>query len=261
MKPGAALITGGGRRLGRAIALDLASQGWDLAIHHMASADAAAEVAELARAKGVRAETLQADLLDDAAVASLLPRTAVVMGRAPTLLINNASVFEPDSIQNATLESWDRHLGSNLKAPFFLTQAFAAMAPEVGRDAAGEPVAQAAIVNMIDMRVRKLSPDFATYTLAKMGLWALTRTAAQALAPAVRVNGIGPGPTLQGARQRPEHFAAQRAATVLERGSSPEEICAALRFILAADGLTGQLLCMDGGQHLMWQTPDHDIVE
>ncbi|RMH51971.1 MAG: SDR family oxidoreductase, partial [Alphaproteobacteria bacterium] len=249
------------RRLGRAMALDLARQGWDVAIHCNASEAEAVRVAAEARAHGVRAAVLQADLLDDGAVAGLVPAAAEALGRPLTLLVNNASIFEPDSLATATAESWHRHMGSNLKAPFFLTQAFAAQAPGAGRDAAGEPVARAAVVNMIDMRVLKPTPDFATYTLAKMGLWALTRMAAQALAPHVRVNGIGPGPTMQGARQRPEHFAAQRAATLLGRGTGPEEICLALRFILQADGLTGQLLCIDGGQHLLWQTPDTALVE
>jgi NAD(P)-dependent dehydrogenase (short-subunit alcohol dehydrogenase family) len=261
METGAALITGAGRRLGRAMALDLAARGWDVAVHCNGSEVEAVQVATEARAHGVTAAVLQADLLDDEAVAGLVPAAAGALGRPLTLLVNNASIFEPDTLRDATLASWDRHLGSNLKAPFFLTQAFAAQAPEAGRDGAGEPVARAAVVNMIDMRVRKLSPDFATYTIAKMGLWALTRTAAQALAPHVRVNAIGPGPALQGIRQRPEHFAAQRAATLLERGTGPAEICLSLRFILEADGLTGQLLCMDGGQHLLWQTPDQSIVE
>ena len=112
------------------------------------------------------------------------------------------------------------------------------------------------VINMIDQRVRKPTPEFMTYSIAKAGLWAFTKTAAQALAPQIRVNGIGPGPTLQGARQTEEHFATQRKATILERGSGPEEICRALDFILESPGFTGQLLCMDGGQHLAWQTPD-----
>ncbi len=123
-------------------------------------------------------------------------------------------------------------------------------------DENGEPVASACVVNMVDMRVRKLTPEFATYTLAKAGLWAFTQTAAQFLAPHVRVNAIGPGPTMQGTRQSSEHFAKQRAATILERGSSPDEICKALDFILEIDGMTGQLICLDGGQHLAWKTPD-----
>lgn len=137
-----------------------------------------------------------------------------------------------------------------------MTQAFASQAPQAQADANGEPVAGALIVNMCDMRVRKLTPQFTTYTIAKSALWTLTRTAAQGLAPHVRVNAIGPGPTMQGTRQSDSHWADQRAATILQRGSNPEEIVAALRFMLAMDGLTGQLLCLDGGQHLAWKTPD-----
>ena len=128
-------------------------------------------------------------------------------------------------------------------------------------DAAGEPVATGLIVNMIDQRVRKLTPEFMTYTLAKMGLWAMTQTTAQALAPAIRVNAIGPGPTLQGARQSAAHFADQRANTVLQRGANPSDITAALGYFLDAPGVTGQLMCVDGGQHLGWQTPDVRGVE
>ena len=137
-----------------------------------------------------------------------------------------------------------------------LTQCFAAQAPKAQTDAMGEPLAQALIVNMIDQRVQKLTPEFMTYTIAKMGLWAMTRTTAQALAPDVRVNAIGPGPTLQGARQSAEHFTRQRAATVLQRGANPAEVCAALGYFLDAPGVTGQMLAVDGGQHLAWQTPD-----
>ncbi len=252
----AALVTGGGRRLGRAIALDLAARGTDVAIHYHASRDAAEATAAEARAFGVRAAALGADLLDRAATAGLVPAAAAALGRPLDVLVNNASIFEPDTIATATWASWDRHIGSNLRAPFELIQAFAAQAPRAGRDAEGEPAAAACAINMIDQRVRKLTPAFATYTIAKMGLWALTRTAAQALAPDVRVNAIGPGPTLRGARQSIGHFAAQRAATVLGRGANPEEICAAVRFLLDAPGVTGQLICVDGGQHLAWRTAD-----
>jgi len=253
---GGALVTGAARRLGRAMALELARRGHDVAIHYSTSADEAEQTAEHARALGVRAETLQADLLDDAAVAALVPRAVQALGVPLSVLVNNASIFEHDTIETATPESWDRHIGSNLKAPLFLMQAFGAQCPKGATDAAGEPVASGAVVNMIDQRVRKMTPHFATYTLAKAGLWALTRTAAQGLAPDIRVNGIGPGPTLQGARQSDEHFQGQRRATILERGSDPDEICRALGFILDSPGLTGQLLCLDGGQHLAWQTRD-----
>ncbi len=253
---GAALITGAAQRIGRAMALDLAARGTDVAIHYNSSRAAAEAVAAEAEALGVRAVVLAADLLDRAATARLVPDAAAALGRPLTVLINNASIFEHDTIETATAESWDRHINSNLRAPFELIQAFAAQAPRAVTDAAGEPRAAACVVNMIDQRVLKLTPEFSTYTIAKMGLWALTRTAAQGLAPHVRVNAIGPGPTLRGGRQSRDHFAAQRAATVLGRGASPEEICAALRFVLDAPGFTGQLLCIDGGQHLAWRTPD-----
>jgi NAD(P)-dependent dehydrogenase (short-subunit alcohol dehydrogenase family) len=238
------------------MALYLAGRGYDVAIHYAGSAaEAEGAVAEI-RAMGRQAVAVQADLLDEDQTAALVPRAAQALGGPLTVLVNNASIFEHDTIRSATRQSWDRHIGSNLRAPFVLTQAFAAQAPEAGRDAAGEPVATGLVVNMIDQRVLKLTPEFMTYTIAKMGLWAFTRTAAQALAPAIRVNAIGPGPTLQGARQSAEHFARQRAATVLGRGAGPDDICAALGYFLDAPAVTGQLLCIDGGQHLAWQTPD-----
>ena len=252
----AALVTGGAQRIGAALVRRLAARGADVAIHCHGSRDAAEALAEEVRAAGVRAAVLVADLLDRDATARLVPAAAAALGRPLTVLVNNASIFEHDTIATATRESWDRHLGSNLRAPFELIQAFAAQAPKAARDAAGEPVARAAVVNMIDQRVRKLTPEFTTYTIAKVGLWALTRIAAQGLAPDVRVNAIGPGPTVRGTRQSEAHFAAQRAATVLGRGSDPEEIAAALGFILDMPGLTGQLICVDGGQHLAWRTPD-----
>ena len=189
-------------------------------------------------------------------MAALLPRAAEALGGPITCLINNASIFEYDNITNATRDSWDRHINSNLRAPFVLAQAMAAQGLEPYLDANAEPVATGLIVNMLDQRVRKLTPEFMTYTIAKMGLWAFTQTAAQALTPAIRVNAIGPGPTLQGSRQSEAHFDAQRAATVLGRGANAEDITAALGYFLDAPAVTGQLLCVDGGQHLAWQTPD-----
>jgi NAD(P)-dependent dehydrogenase (short-subunit alcohol dehydrogenase family) len=178
------------------------------------------------------------------------------LGGPITCLINNASIFEYDNITNATRTSWDRHMESNLRAPFVLTQALAAHAPEPLYDHENEPLARALVINMIDQRVRKLTPEFMTYTIAKMGLWAFTQTAAQSLAPNVRVNAIGPGPTLQGARQSAEHFAAQRRNTILQRGAGTNDINNALGYFLNATAVTGQLLCVDGGQHLGWKTPD-----
>lgn len=251
-----ALVTAGARRLGRAMALELARRGLDVAIHYATSRDEAEGVAAEARALGVRAVALPADLLDLDQTETLVPAAAAALGGPLDVLVNNASIFEYDTIRTATRDSWDRHIGSNLRAPFILTQAFAAQAPDVLTDAAGEPLASALVVNMVDQRVRKPTPEFMTYSLAKMGLWALTQSAAQALAPQIRVNAIGPGPTMQGARQSPAHFAAQRAATILNRGANPADICAALGYFLDAPAVTGQLLCIDGGQHLGWRTPD-----
>jgi len=252
---GTALVTGGARRLGRAMVDYLAGRGFAVAIHHHASGDEAEALAAALRAAGRQAVALHADLLDEAETASLVPRAAAALGAPLTLLVNNASIFEYDTLRTATRESWDRHIGSNLRAPFVLTQAFAAQAPKADRSLP-EPLARAQIVNMLDQRVLKLTPEFATYTLAKMGLWALTRTAAQGLAPDIRVNAIGPGPTLQGSRQSADHFARQRAATLLGRGAGPADVCAALGYLLDAPAVTGQLICVDGGQHLAWQTPD-----
>jgi NAD(P)-dependent dehydrogenase (short-subunit alcohol dehydrogenase family) len=234
----------------------LGARGFAVAVHYHSSAAKAAALVEELDGQGARAAALQANLLDEAQVSALVERAAEALGQPLSLLVNNASIFEYDTLQTATRESWDRHIGSNLRAPFVLSQAFAAQAPAASPDANGEPQARALIVNMIDQRVRKLTPAFASYTIAKMGLWALTRTAAQGFAPDVRVNAIGPGPTLIGAHQSDSHFARQRAATVLERGSNPEDITAALGYFLDAPAVTGQLLCVDGGQHLAWKTPD-----
>ena len=251
-----ALVTGAAKRLGRAMALYLAERGYDVAVHYAGSATEAEAVAEDIRSKGRKAVTVQADLTVEADMQSLVPRATEALGAPLEVLINNASIFEYDTLESATRTSWDRHLESNLRAPFVLTQAFAAQAPDAENDAAGEPRARGLVINMIDQRVRKLTPEFMTYTLAKTALWTLTQTSAQGLAPHVRVNAIGPGPTLQGARQTADHFARQRAATIMGRGAGPDDIIGALGYFLDAKAVTGQLLCVDGGQHLGWQTPD-----
>ncbi len=251
-----ALITGAGTRLGRAMAMYLGVRGWDVGVHYSSSVVGANQVVGELRLMGRQSHAFQADLLDEDATQGLIPRAMDALGGPVTLLVNNASIFEHDTVHTATRNSWDRHMESNLRAPFVLTQAMALHVPDPVMDAAGEPVAQGLIVNMVDQRVNKLTPEFMTYTLAKMGLWALTRTAAQGLAPRVRVNAIGPGPTLQGARQSAAHFAAQRQATILKRGANPADICAALGYFIDAPAVTGQILCVDGGQHLVWQTED-----
>jgi len=251
-----ALVTGGAKRIGREIALYLAKRGADVAVHYSTSQSDAAETVAAIEALGRKAVALQADLLDEPAVTGLVGRAASALGGPLTVLVNNASIFEYDTVQSATKQSWDRAMGSNLRAPFLLTQAFAAQAPQAVLDEQGEPLAQALIVNMIDQRVWKPTPEFMSYSLAKMALWAFTRTAAQGLAPHVRVNGIGPGPTVQGTRQTDSHFARQRAATILGRGASPADVTAALGFFLDSPSVTGQMIAVDGGQHLAWATPD-----
>ncbi|MEX0337749.1 MAG: SDR family oxidoreductase [Arenibacterium sp.] len=250
------LVTGAGKRLGRAMALYLAKRDFDVAVHYSGSRDSAEDVVAEIRAMDQNAVALKADFLNEEETQSLFPAAVDALGGPITCLVNNASIFEYDNVTSATRTSWDRHLESNLRAPFVLTQAMAAQNLPPDSDENGEPVAKGLIVNMIDQRVHKLTPEFMTYTIAKMGLWAMTRTTAQALAPAVRVNAIGPGPTLRGGRQSKEHFAKQRASTILERGADPAAICAALGYFLDAESVTGQLLCIDGGQHLAWQTPD-----
>ncbi|MEP2641818.1 SDR family oxidoreductase [Roseobacter sp.] len=251
-----ALVTGAGHRIGRAIALYLSGRGFDLAVHYASSHQGAQETVSSIEAAGGRAVALQADLLEDAATEALFDAAAAAFDGPVTCLVNNASIFEYDTIESATRATWDRHMQSNLRAPFVLSQKMVGQGLVPLSDSANEPQAAGLIVNMIDQRVRKLTPEFMTYTLAKMGLWALTQTSAQALAPAIRVNAIGPGPTLQGARQSAEHFATQRANTTLERGANTGDITAAVGYFLDAPAVTGQLLCVDGGQHLAWQTPD-----
>ena len=251
-----ALVTGAGARLGQAMALYLGQRGYDVAVHFAGSQSGADDTVSQLNALGRNAVALQADLLDEAATQALVGRAVDALGGPLTCLVNNASIFEYDTIHSGTRESWDRHMDSNLRAPFVLIQNFAAQAPSPEIDDMGEPMAQALVVNMLDQRIHKLTPEFMSYTIAKMGLWAMTRTTAQALAPRVRVNGIGPGPTLQGHRQSKDHFDRQRAATVLKRGANPADITAALGYFLDAPAVTGQMLAVDGGQHLAWQTPD-----
>lgn len=250
-----ALVTGGARRLGREMALCLAARGHDVAIHYAGSQHEAEATAADARAFGVRAVTLRADLLVEEETDSLITRAAEALGGPLTVLVNNASTFDYDNIRSATRQSWDRNLGSNLRAPFLLTQRFAAQCPPALRGPDGAR-AQGLVVNMLDQRVRKLTPEYMTYTIAKMGLWALTQTAARALAPDIRVNAIGPGSTLRGEHQSQDQFERQRAASILQRGANASDITAALAYFLDAPAVTGQLLCVDGGQHLGWKTPD-----
>lgn len=240
--PRVALVTGGAKRLGRAMALALAGAGFDVAVHYGTSAAEAEAACDEIRAAGRRAVALRADLAKEAEVAALLPAAQAALGPVG-VLVNNASTFERDEWHDATRESWDLHLEPNLRAPFVLAQALAKALP---------PHAEGAVVNLLDQRVWSLTPHFVSYTVSKAGLWALTQTLALALAPRIRVNGIGPGPALASARQTADQFARQCSSVPLKRGTSPEEIAAALLAILAFPSMTGQMIALDGGQHLQW---------
>ena len=240
--PRVALVTGGGRRLGRAITLALAEAGFAVAVHCHGNAGEAEATAGEVRAHGRPAAVLQADLTDEAAVHRLLADAASRLGPVG-VLVNNASAFERDEWNDATRESWDRHVEPNLRAPFVLIQDFARALPDG---------AEGAVINMIDQRVWSLTPHFVSYTLSKAGLWTLTRTMALALAPRIRVNAIGPGPALPSPRQTEAKFAQQCAQLPLRRGTSPGEVARAVLAILALPSLTGQMLALDGGQHMQW---------
>jgi NAD(P)-dependent dehydrogenase (short-subunit alcohol dehydrogenase family) len=250
--PKAALVTGGARRIGRALSLALAEDGFAVAVHHRRSYAAAEQLVGLIRSNGGSAVALATDLGDESAVGTLLSRAEQALGPIGCL-VNNAAVFAADTVETVTHESWDRHLAVNLRAPFLLIQDFAKRLPKSS---------SGVIVNLLDQRVWSLTPYFVSYTLSKSGLWTLTQTMALALAPRIRVNGIGPGPALPSPRQSPEEFARQCATMPLRRGTSPGEIAATLRYILSAPAMTGQMIALDGGQHLGWaQSQRPSIIE
>lgn len=244
VRRGAALVTGGSRRIGRAVVLTLARAGWDVAVHHRDSPADAAQTAADARAFGVQTAVVQADLADEAQVRGLVDQAAQALGPL-SVLVNNASVFQDDRVGALGRAVWDRHIETNLRAPLVLAETFAAQAPD-----------GASIINLLDQRVLKPDPRFISYALSRNGLWWATRTLAQALAPRIRVNGVGPGPTLPSIHQTPEDFAAEAAGTLLQRPGSPEAVAQAVLWLIDADMVTGQMIAVDGGQHLAWRTPD-----
>ena len=243
---GVALITGAGRRIGRALALAVAGAGFDVALHcNNSCADAESAAAEIA-GLGRRAQVVKADLADQQQVRVLVAAAGRALGPV-TLLINNASVFQDDRIETLASETWRAHMEVNLHAPLLLSQAFAAELPD---DRTG------LIINILDQRVWNPNPQFFSYSLSKAALWMATRTMAQGLAPRIRVNGVGPGPTLPSIHQTPEMFQAEAEHTPLQRRATPADIAAAALYLIDAPTVTGQMIAVDGGQHLAWRTPD-----
>ncbi|HEX4893696.1 MAG TPA: SDR family oxidoreductase [Hyphomicrobiaceae bacterium] len=243
--PGTALVTGAAQRIGRAIALDLARSGWRVAVHFGASQDQANETVTEIRRSGGTAEAIAADLADATAATKLVAEAARRLGPV-TCLVNNASVFLDDRIETLEPGLWDKQLDVNLRAPVLLAQQFARALPSGVRGN---------IVNIIDQRVLRPTPEYFSYAVSKAGLWAATRMMAQAFAPRIRVNGIGPGPVLKNVFQSDADFAAEAGSTLLGHGTSPEEIAAAVRFLLDQPAITGQLIVIDAGQHLRWEDP------
>jgi NAD(P)-dependent dehydrogenase (short-subunit alcohol dehydrogenase family) len=240
------LITGAAQRIGRTLALRFAADGWQVGLHCRSSRKEADQLAEEIARNGGTAAVLPADLADAGQVAGLVPTCATALG-TPTCLVNNASTFVYDTMGSLDPKVWDMQHAVNVKAPVFLAKAFAAALPEG---------ASGSVINIVDQRVWKPTPNFFSYAASKMALWGVTRTLAQALAPRVRVNAIGPGPVLKSAHQTDDEFRRQCEATILGRGTTPEEIADAIRYILAAPAMTGQMIALDGGQHLAWDTPD-----
>lgn len=246
-----ALVTGGAQRIGKAIVEHLAAAGWAVCIHYNRSSDAAEALAETIRAAGGRAATIAGDLSDIGEVRRIVPAAVEAFG-PPNLVVNNASLFEEDEIGTITERSWNQHLSANLQAPVFLVQDFAAALPQ---DREG------LVVNLLDQRVWKLTPQFFSYTLTKTALWTATRTMAQALAPRIRVNGIGPGPTLMNTRQEAADFQQQVDTTILKRGADLSEFGNTILHFWQNRSITGQMIALDGGQHLIWETPDVTVKE
>lgn len=241
-----ALVTGGAKRIGSAISDRLAAAGYALVVHSRDSGEAEAKASSL-RAGGARAASISGDLTDLDDLAMLMDAASLPFG-PPDLLVNNASLFAKDDLATLDTARFSANLAVNLQAPVLLAKAFAARLPE------GEA---GAIINLIDQRVFRPNPHYFSYTLAKAALYTATKTLAQALAPrGIRVNGVGPGPVLPNAHGGVEAFALEAAGTPLGRAVRAEEVAEAVLFLAEAEAITGQMLAVDSGQHLGWQTPD-----
>jgi NAD(P)-dependent dehydrogenase (short-subunit alcohol dehydrogenase family) len=242
---GGALVTGAAHRIGRALALSLAEAGYAVAVHHRDDETDAQALVDEIRAAGGRAASVRADLAVEAQTAALIGQAAAAVGPL-TLLVNNAATFRYDHAGGLGRATWDAHFEANLRAPLVLAEGFAAQAPD------GDPL----ILNLLDQRVWKPNPQFFSYTLTKTALWTATRMLAQALAPRIRVNAIGPGPTLPNAIEGPAGLQAEAAAVPLQRRTDLADITGAARYLIDARSVTGQMIAVDGGQHLAWKTPD-----
>lgn len=240
------LVTGGARRIGKAIVEDLAAHGFPVAIHCNRSVDEGQALADAILARGGMACVVQADLTSEQDVRGLIAKAERQLGPI-RLLVNNASLFEDDRVGDLDMALWDRHFAIHLKAPVILSEAMAKALPET---------TDGLIVNVIDQRVWKLNPNFFSYTLSKTALWNATRTLAQALAPRIRVNAIAPGPTLPSERQRPGDFERQVSKVALQRAPELPEFGRTVRYFWENRSITGQMIALDGGQHLAWETPD-----
>ncbi len=251
MKPGNALVTGAARRIGRAIALALAAEGWSVALHFRASREEAADTAaECRRSGALRTAVLAADLTDPDARVHLVQRAASALEGPVSLLVNNASGFHRDDYTTPDGNAARANFEIDLAAPLALTQHFAAQAPVPDEEEGGMLRANAAILNLVDAAALRPVTGFASYQLAKSALVALTRNAAMELAPNVRVNAIAPGPTLPAARQSDAHFTRSCVDNPLRRATRVEDITATALFILGSPTMTGQVIALDGGLHL-----------
>ncbi len=244
--PRVALVTGGARRVGRAITLGLANAGYAVAIHCNESVAEAEALASDIIAAGGKATVISADLVDPVSVENIIPAAAAQLGPV-TLLVNNASMFANDSLLAIDVPTWNRQFSVNIRAPSVLAGMMAKALPESR---------EGAIINILDQRVWKLTPEYYSYTLSKAAMWTATRTMAQAFAPRIRVNAVGPGPTVANVHDGEALFHKEAAGTLLGRSVAPEEIADAVLYLAEARSITGQMLAVDSGQHLGWRTPD-----